>query len=116
MESNIIVGEKKEKLEKALASFLDCHWHFPEAEKQLKGFVLSILTRKISRIKHRVIICSNIRENLLALSAGLLSLFSIESAVSNGRFNWVGARHFQLAIQKKQSIEKLKKILEKERD
>lgn len=103
--------EKKKKLDEAIASFADYVWRFPEAEAELKRFVLQILKRKIKRINPRIIVCSNRKENLLNLSAALSQLFSIASKVSNERFNGFGTKYFELAIQKKESIKRLGNIL-----
>jgi hypothetical protein len=102
---------KKKKLEEAMASFIDYNWRFPEDKPALKRFVLKILRKKINCMRSRIRICSNKRENLLRLADALALLFSIDSKVSSERFNGVGTGYFELTIQKKESLLKLKSAL-----
>lgn len=103
--------QKKRKLDETLDSFADYSWHFPKGGLTLRAFVLSFLKKRVKRTGRRIRICSNKKKNLIGLSRAMKALFSIDSKVSKSRFNGVGTRFFELAIQKKESVAQLKKLL-----
>jgi len=99
---------KKEKLDKAIASYVTYEWFFPKEKEELKAFVVNLMSNRVKSDKNgKISICSNIRENLVSLSEALKELFDIETKVSNACFNGAGTRYFEIAINQKVEINKL---------
>ncbi len=100
--------EKKEKLGRAISSYVKYSWVFPETKDDLREFVVNLMKVKTKPDKNgKISICSNLKENLVKLSAALNDLFGIETKVSGECFNGRGIKYYEIAIRKKSEKEKL---------
>lgn len=101
---------KKVKLRKAIETFVEYEWAFPE--ENLKEFIINLMKEK-SRFKKirkndaiRLVSIKDI--NFLKLRDYLLKLYNIESKIYKHTNN--STTYYELSIQKKAEVEKAKKI------
>jgi len=102
---------KRQKLDAAINSFVNYDWQFPENEQELKDFVTAFLKQRINLTTGRIQVCSNKKKNIIKLSKLLKRFASINCRVSKTRFNSFGTRYFELSINKKQDVTKLKELI-----
>jgi hypothetical protein len=104
--------KKKERLKQAIVSYVDYDWHFPESEIILREFTIKLLKEKAKAKKSGLIgVYSIIKANLTNLSTALKELFQIESKVYGPWINGYGTPYYELVVQKKSEITKLKRLL-----
>ncbi len=101
-------SEKKERLSKVLADFVEYDWKFPKTRIELENFVSGIIRSRAKMKKNNwvVRIISNRVDNLLTLHKGLSELFGVESKV-NKNINGIGTVYYELSINKKAEVAKL---------
>lgn len=94
--------DKNKKLEKAVDSYPDYIWNFPDNLDKLRGFI-----RNKTRIKrpYTIRIFSVKKQNITTLRDILREKFDMESQIHESR-SGQGIRYFELAVQKKDSVKK----------
>lgn len=99
--------DKKRKLKESIKDFMEYKWNFPKDKENLKKFIKKKLKEKI-RIKkpYYIRIISKEKENLKELKKLIKKFYDIESILYE-RTNSIGAKYFELNINKKQEIKKL---------
>ena len=111
LEVGFLHPKKRAKLEEAIASFVDYTWAFPEGHKELASFLLLKLSGKRKKLgKRRIRVCSCFRPNLEMLQLHAKKLFGISAIVSGEQINRRGDSYFELSINRKQDIEKIKSL------
>lgn len=92
--------EKKEKLEKAIADFINYEWNFSNFEKLFKT------KAKIKKPIGSIRIISKLRNNLLFLQKSLLEEYKITSKINRCK-NGLGTEYYELNINKKEEVKYL---------
>ncbi|MFO8015981.1 MAG: LAGLIDADG family homing endonuclease [Candidatus Woesearchaeota archaeon] len=108
-EINFLHPEKKRKLEETINSYVIYVWKFPEEKEKLHSFMKSVIKSRIKNKKvNRIRICSKIRDNLLIMKKHLNDEWGVRSIVSNEQRNGVGTPYYELSINKKEDLDRIK--------
>jgi len=93
--------KKKEKLKKAIDSFIDYNWDF-------SNFNIKRFMKKKSKFRkpYFIVIFSIIKENLEKLSISLKEKYNIESKIYKNK-NGYGTIYYYLAVQKRDEVRKV---------
>ncbi|HLC79050.1 MAG TPA: LAGLIDADG family homing endonuclease [archaeon] len=106
---------KKLKLQEVIDSYVSYEWIFPEDKELLSNFIIGKLKEKLSKSRldsrKRIRICSCRKSNLEKLHLYIKEFYNVESIVSDTMFSGIGVPYFELSINKKSSVEKIKSLL-----
>ena len=102
--------EKAGRLKDILKSYVEYTWKFPE-DDTIKDYITKLMEGRARIQKNGIIrVNSIIKINLIKLKKHIRSLFGIESKVYGPRINGYGTKYYELAIQKKSEVSKVKNI------
>ena len=100
--------KKKERLQVAIASYVDYSWKFPKAETELKEFIISKMKERAKAHKPKYVkMCSIYKRNLIQLAKGLQRFFSIKANINGPRFNSAGVKYYEFSINRRNLVQKV---------
>ena len=106
-EIGFLNSKKAEKLNRAIADYVDYFWNFPNNENECKKFIQNLIKEKIRiRKPYYTRIISKEKINLLRLQELLKKFYGINSLI-NKCINGLGTIYYEFNINKKEEVQKL---------